>query len=149
MGLAAYQEGSYTILPLAFRYKILNFRRIHILRQILHRHSRCKVEETRIPQTGLLLQGTMDVDAMDERRPLLGTNAGRPEPAAAPRDVSDNGVDNGVDDFDVKVDADDPMEWPAAFKWSIVALLAFMAFTVYVHRRASLTFSHPAAAMFR
>ena len=35
-------------------------------------------------------------------------------------------------DFDPKGDPDNPLTWPAPYKWSIVLLLAFMAFTVYV-----------------
>lgn len=37
-------------------------------------------------------------------------------------------------DFDQHHDGDpeNPMDWPTAYKWSIVSLLAFMAFTVYV-----------------
>lgn len=35
-------------------------------------------------------------------------------------------------DFDPNGDAENPIEWPKAYKWGIVSLLAFMAFTVYV-----------------
>ena len=38
-------------------------------------------------------------------------------------------------DFNPDGDAENPMEWPQAYKWGIVALLSFMAFTVYVSRR--------------
>ncbi|KAI0160948.1 MFS general substrate transporter [Hypoxylon sp. FL1284] len=33
-------------------------------------------------------------------------------------------------DFDADGDAENPLEWPVAYKWGIVSLLAFMAFTV-------------------
>lgn len=35
-------------------------------------------------------------------------------------------------DFDPNGDSEDPRQWPRAFKWAMVLLLAFMAFTVYV-----------------
>lgn len=35
-----------------------------------------------------------------------------------------------VIDFDPHGDAENPLEWPAPFKWSIVTILTFMAFTV-------------------
>lgn len=34
-------------------------------------------------------------------------------------------------DFHPNGDSDNPREWPTAYKWSIVLLLACMAFTVY------------------
>lgn len=34
-------------------------------------------------------------------------------------------------DFDPNGDSENPREWPLAFKWTIVGLLACMAFTVY------------------
>lgn len=34
--------------------------------------------------------------------------------------------------FDVNGDAENPREWLQAYKWFIVFLLAFMAFTVYL-----------------
>jgi hypothetical protein len=37
---------------------------------------------------------------------------------------------SSIADADLDGDPDNPLEWPAAFKWTIVALLALMAFTV-------------------
>ena len=59
-----------------------------------------------------------------ETEPLLGTGADRTQ------DVSSH--NDAIVDFDPAGDPENPLEWPKAFKWSIVALLAFMAFTVYV-----------------
>jgi len=33
--------------------------------------------------------------------------------------------------FDPSGDDDNPLDWPPAYKWGIITLLAFMAFTVY------------------
>lgn len=35
-------------------------------------------------------------------------------------------------DFDPNGDSDNPIEWTKSYRWCIVLLLAFMAFTVYV-----------------
>lgn len=35
-------------------------------------------------------------------------------------------------DFDPAGDPENPIDWPAPFKWAIVGMLALMAFTVYV-----------------
>jgi hypothetical protein len=40
-------------------------------------------------------------------------------------------ADKDIVDFDIGGDAENPMDWPSAYKWGIVALLAFMAFTTY------------------
>ncbi len=71
----------------------------------------------------------------DEHRPLLGPYAERLDRDASQHQLPREWDDDHVLDFDPSGDADNPMEWPAAFKWSIVALLAFMAFTVYVDQR--------------
>lgn len=34
--------------------------------------------------------------------------------------------------FDPNGDSDNPLDWPDSYKWSVVALLALTAFTVYV-----------------
>lgn len=39
--------------------------------------------------------------------------------------------DTLIVEFDQKDDPDDPQQWPKAYKWAIVFLLALMAFTVY------------------
>jgi MFS family permease len=67
---------------------------------------------------------------MEETTPLLWNSDivnGEPRPSA--RDVSKDIV---LVDFDPSGDAENPMDWPKAYRWVIVGLLAFMAFTVYV-----------------
>ncbi|KAB5529053.1 major facilitator superfamily transporter [Coniochaeta sp. 2T2.1] len=61
---------------------------------------------------------------IDENQPLLVAS----EDAARHRDEDD--ALHGAIDFDPSGDPENPLEWPAALKWSIVALLTFMAFTV-------------------
>ncbi|ORY70948.1 MFS transporter [Pseudomassariella vexata] len=39
-------------------------------------------------------------------------------------------VNKDIVDFDPEGDEENPVDWPQAYKWGIVALLAFMAFTV-------------------
>lgn len=58
---------------------------------------------------------------MDETQPLLQTANGVVE-------HNTNGKD--LIDFDPYGDSDNPRDWPKAYKWGIVGLLAFMAFTV-------------------
>lgn len=64
---------------------------------------------------------------IDETQPLLGSHTTIAERAEA--DIV-HGDSSNIVDFDPNGDPENPMEWPTAFKWSIVALLAFMAFTV-------------------
>ena len=64
--------------------------------------------------------------ASDETRPLLRD-----------AEVTANGSLKAISrkdvvDFDPNGDLENPRDWPKAYKWSMVALLAFMAFTVYV-----------------
>ncbi|KIX99028.1 uncharacterized protein Z520_05489 [Fonsecaea multimorphosa CBS 102226] len=62
--------------------------------------------------------------AMDETQPLLRSTIQAqqgPDKAAHPTDIVD---------FDPNGDPENPRDWPTAYKWGIVALLAFMAFTV-------------------
>lgn len=75
---------------------------------------------------------------MDETQPLLhdaDLDVDRlEEPDKA---VSDDGhghahSDPNIVDFDAEGDAENPLDWAPAYKWGVVALLAFMAFTVYV-----------------
>lgn len=61
---------------------------------------------------------------MDETQPLLRS----PENYLAEQEDNDPG--RSLVDFDPKGDDENPLEWPPAYKWGIVALLAFMAFTV-------------------
>ncbi|RYP89514.1 hypothetical protein DL770_004384 [Monosporascus sp. CRB-9-2] len=61
---------------------------------------------------------------MDDTLPLLSD----PDCQIGERYDEQNGKD--IVDFDPKGDAENPMEWPVAYKWSIVALLALTAFTV-------------------
>jgi hypothetical protein len=64
--------------------------------------------------------------APTERSPLLAnTNTRQPD--------FDDANSKNVVDFDPNGDEGNPMDWPNAYKYGIVALLAFMAFTVYVH----------------
>lgn len=59
--------------------------------------------------------------AIDEESPLLwARNASEESPSTGP-------TSNQVD---AKDDVDNPITWPQNFKWTIVALLSFMAFTV-------------------
>ena len=61
---------------------------------------------------------------VDENQPLL-----QPAEDAARRQDETDAL-HGAIDFDPGGDPDNPLEWPVAFKWTIVALMAFMAFTV-------------------
>ncbi|KAI1434470.1 MFS transporter [Xylaria sp. CBS 124048] len=61
---------------------------------------------------------------MDETQPLLA-GARLVDPV-----LNDEISSKDIVDFDVKGDADNPIEWPRAYKWGIVSLLAFMSFTV-------------------
>ncbi|KIW16762.1 hypothetical protein PV08_03952 [Exophiala spinifera] len=58
---------------------------------------------------------------MDETQPLLPDVPPEPIPADLDKDIVT---------FDVDGDPENPEDWPQTYKWSIVALLAFMAFTV-------------------
>ncbi|KAI8629484.1 MFS general substrate transporter [Xylariaceae sp. FL1651] len=61
---------------------------------------------------------------MDETQPLLA------EVQLVDTERCDEISRKDIIDFDVNGDADNPMEWPTAYKWAIVALLSLMAFTV-------------------
>ncbi|ROT37829.1 MFS general substrate transporter [Sodiomyces alkalinus F11] len=73
---------------------------------------------------------------MSERQPLLGD----PQTTRRYDQDHDNENENGsvhdnltskhLVDFDPNGDPENPREWPTAFKWTIVSLLACMAFTV-------------------
>lgn len=67
---------------------------------------------------------------MDETAPLLPEDARAYETARrhSIQDVSDANKD--FVQFDPAGDSENPMDWPAPYKWFIVALLASMAFTV-------------------
>lgn len=58
---------------------------------------------------------------MEEIQPLLPEASGDELPKIHGRDVID---------FDPEGDSENPQEWPAAYKWGIVAMLAATAFTV-------------------
>jgi hypothetical protein len=66
---------------------------------------------------------------MDESTPLLPDEATNPIPR---NDLLERVPNKDIVDFDPHGDTENPMDWPKAYKWGIVALLAFMAFTVYV-----------------
>ncbi|KAF2418676.1 MFS general substrate transporter [Tothia fuscella] len=61
---------------------------------------------------------------MDETQPLL-RRFSRPEDGD-----SREAVLNGLLRFDSKGDEDNPMEWSNSYKWGVILLLAFMAFSV-------------------
>ncbi|KAJ9637500.1 hypothetical protein H2204_004649, partial [Knufia peltigerae] len=58
---------------------------------------------------------------MDETQPLL--------PDVPPEPIPSD-LDKDIVTFDVDGDPENPEDWPNTYKWGIVALLAFMAFTV-------------------
>ena len=60
---------------------------------------------------------------MDERQPLL-------RDGDADSEQNGNDVKHGVVRFDPNGDPLNPQDWPKAYRWGIVLLLAFMAFTV-------------------
>ncbi len=74
----------------------------------------------------------MTLGTTDETQPLLRsvTNEGH-QVYIAGQDGADIPT-TVVVDFDPAGDPDNPLDWPAPFKWTIVSLLALMAFTVYV-----------------
>jgi hypothetical protein len=61
---------------------------------------------------------------MDETQPLLQNQS------RAYFEHQDNDTSKDVIQFDPNGDPENPKEWPHAYKWFIVFLLAFMAFTV-------------------
>lgn len=65
---------------------------------------------------------------MSERQPLLV------DQQTTQRYDGDNSNENLTSkhliDFDPNGDPENPREWPSAFKWTLVSLLACMAFTV-------------------
>lgn len=94
----------------------------------------------------------MDESSVDERWPLL---SGRDSPASGACSAGDVDVRvipvqhdcpaspsgpveaelagiGAFEDSDSDCDPDNPRNWPAHFKWSVVLLLTFMSFTVYV-----------------
>jgi hypothetical protein len=62
---------------------------------------------------------------MDETQPLLPSGADR-----NPVPERDQIADKNIVTFDPLGDVENPLDWPVTYKWSIVGLLAFMAFTV-------------------
>ncbi|KAJ2974229.1 hypothetical protein NUW58_g8725 [Xylaria curta] len=61
---------------------------------------------------------------MDETQPLLA------EVHLVDTERCDEVSGEEIVEFDVEGDAENPMEWPTAYKWFVVFLLSFMAFTV-------------------
>ncbi|KAI2606576.1 MFS general substrate transporter [Hypoxylon sp. NC1633] len=61
---------------------------------------------------------------MDETQPLLQ------DVSIVYNERPNDSANKDIVDFDPDGDAENPMEWPPMYKWVIVALLAFMAFTV-------------------
>ncbi|KUI70730.1 hypothetical protein VM1G_05855 [Cytospora mali] len=64
---------------------------------------------------------------MDESTPLLPDEATDPTPR---NDQLERVPNKDLVEFDPHGDTENPMDWPKAYKWGIVALLAFMAFNV-------------------
>lgn len=62
---------------------------------------------------------------MDETQPLL-----QDAHLVYTDEIQDDGLNKDIVDFNPDGDAENPMEWPSAYKWGIVSLLAFMSFTV-------------------
>ena len=62
---------------------------------------------------------------MDETVPLLLSHD-----LESPLQRVESKDDDYIIDFDPAFDAENPLDWPRAYKWAVVALLAFMAFTV-------------------
>ncbi|KAK5175860.1 uncharacterized protein LTR77_001000 [Saxophila tyrrhenica] len=60
---------------------------------------------------------------MDETEPLLSNQS-------QPKHYFQDDGKHKIVDFDPNGDPENPMEWPAWYRWCIVLLLAFMAFTV-------------------
>lgn len=69
---------------------------------------------------------------VDETQPLLGNESLRYD--------DENAKTADVVDFDPNGDEENPMDWPKSYKWGIVALLAFMAFTVVSRTMAMYAF---------
>ena len=69
----------------------------------------------------------------DETQPLLQsvTDEGQHVFANPPLENGADIPDTTIIDFDPG-DAENPLEWAAPFKWTIVSMLAMMAFTVCV-----------------
>ncbi len=63
---------------------------------------------------------------MDETQPLLA------EVRIVDTERCDEVSRKDIVDFNGDGDAENPVEWPAAYKWGVVLLLSFTAFTVYV-----------------
>ncbi|KAI1815193.1 MFS transporter [Poronia punctata] len=61
---------------------------------------------------------------MDESQPLLA------DVHVVDTERCDAPYSKDIVDFDADGDEENPLEWPALYKWGIVALLAFMGFTV-------------------
>ena len=71
---------------------------------------------------------------MDETQPLLGSTYNGDLERVHSKDDFKN---NRIVDFDPNGDAENPIDWSKTYKRGIVALLAFMAFTVSVSPRDS------------
>lgn len=71
---------------------------------------------------------------MDETQPLLSPSLSRTFSRTLSvgfiPEVRRNSVCNNLIAFDPNGDDDNPMEWPKSYRWGVICLLAFMAFTV-------------------
>jgi hypothetical protein len=64
---------------------------------------------------------------MDEHEPLLPSSNDAPELPEIYKAV----------EFDPNGDPENPLDWSNSYKWGVILLLAFMAFTVYAFSSAS------------
>jgi hypothetical protein len=65
---------------------------------------------------------------MDERTPLIRTAT-----AGTEEDFPELDRIESIK-FNPAGDSDCPLDWPQAYKWGVVSLLAFMSFTTYVEQ---------------
>ncbi|KAK4151550.1 major facilitator superfamily domain-containing protein [Chaetomidium leptoderma] len=74
----------------------------------------------------------MTVGTDDSTQPLLRsvTNEGHQVYTTPLQDGAEIAETTTIVDFDPNGDPENPLEWPAPFKWAVVSMLALMAFTV-------------------
>ncbi|KAL2751873.1 hypothetical protein ACRALDRAFT_2023403 [Sodiomyces alcalophilus JCM 7366] len=103
------------------------FGRVYALRRQAKGGLGMASEGEKFEYTYTLNTKTADTTIMSERQPLLG------EPNTLRYDGdsdTDAPTSKHLVDFDPHGDPDNPREWPSAFKWTLVSLLACMAFTI-------------------
>lgn len=76
---------------------------------------------------------TAGTTTADETQPLLRSVSESPSHVAKNTPLpQDDAATAALVGFDPRGDPDNPLEWPARFKWVIVGMLTMMSFTVYV-----------------